>query len=702
MLANVLRPLIRTALSHYVANGVVAAFGLLLVGVLVRATLGGPAASVAAIGVIVCIPPDQASAQKGKFWHLLPAAAIGVPLFFGVQMLHAQPVWLGLLLLPATFLSFLAAAWGKRGVPVAVSAMFSVIFSMAAAARAGVAQPLADTTYFALGAALYLGYAVAANALLNTRYRHQMLAATLLALVHLMRSQAAQLVHAPTQGPRIGVLLQLQSALSDQLQSARDLLLESPETPERQRLAAMLIGVIELRDHLLACQLDLDTITAHDSPTLLRLRAVLLAMALDVEQLADALLRKREPSRFADHHGALRACEAAPHTDSPDLLVRALASRMVHLNEGCMRLSALARGELAPDLPLIRATWQMFVSPAHWSWRPFLSLWRWDAPPLRHALRATLAIAFAYPLSLLLPWGSHAYWILLTIVVVLRGSLAQTLERRNARVLGTLLGCLLAGAILWAQWPHWALLLVLTLAQALAHAFMVRRYLVTAVAATVLGLVQAHLLSQGGHPVFEVAERMGDTLLGGAIAWAFSYVLPSWEQQQIPKLVLRTRVALARYARASLALGQTPGQDAPGLAWRLARRECFDSLSALVQAVQRSLAEPRAVRVPLEPLERIVNRGYQLLAQLTAIKTMLLTRRQRLQGAAVEHLLLQSSVALNSILLGPTLPTLPASVPEQDTLPDPFVGDLTPWLARRLQLAQQIAVPLAQDAEGFR
>lgn len=57
---------------------------------------------------------------------------------------------------------------------------------------------------------------------------------------------------------------------------------------------------------------------------------------------------------------------------------------------------------------------------------------------------ASLALGSAYALAQVLPRGTHDNWILLTIVVVLRGSLAQTLERRNHRVLGTLIGCLLS------------------------------------------------------------------------------------------------------------------------------------------------------------------------------------------------------------------------------------------------------------------
>src|SRR5690606_23122837 len=180
-----------------------------------------------------------------------------------------------------------------------------------------------------------------------------------------------------------------------------------------------------------------------------------------------------------------------------------------------------------PDLKAVRTAWKLFVSPTSWSLRPLRMLWHWDAPPLRHALRAALAIGTGYLISLALPWATHGYWILVTIVVVLRGSLSQPLERRNSRVAGTLLGCALAGAILSTQAPPLVLLVVVPLAQAISHSFAVRRYLITAVAATVVSLVQAHLISAADGPMFNMLERIADTVIGVTIAWGFSYVLPS-------------------------------------------------------------------------------------------------------------------------------------------------------------------------------
>jgi uncharacterized membrane protein YccC len=713
------REALRIALSHYVTNGLSAALGLLLITGSIHLLLGEFAAAAASVGVVVCIPPDQPAPKRGKFWQLLPAFLLGLPLFWAVQVLHAAPILLGLLLVPASFLAFLAGGWGNRGLPISVSVMFAMVFSMAVPDHSNSATNLTTCLYFTLGAVCYLVWATLANAMLNMRYRVQMLADTLLALSRLMRSQAQQFSPELTpetvmRRPLIGTLLQQQAALADQLQAARNILLESPSTLRRQQLADMLMAVLDMRDHLLVCNLDLDTLKNHPGhePVLSTLRDILAALADEIDALADALMLGRAPVPFASHRPQLEnlqwghdsSASASGAAPTPAILAMGMSSRIGLMNDDSLRLVALARTEMAPNVDLVRANWQLFVSPTVWSWEPFYALWRWNAPPLRHAIRAALAMGTAYAISLALPWGSHDYWILLTIVVVLRGSLAHTLERRNSRAIGTLIGCVLAGLLLYAHVPVGVLLLVVTLAQALAHGFAVRKYLVTAIAATVLGLLQVQMLNAGPSPVFDVVERMADTLLGVAIAWAFSYVLPSWERGQIAALVKRTMAAQARHARVALGLWQLQAVDnAPELQWRLARREAFDSLSALVQATQRSLSEPRAVRPPLEPLGRLLALSYQLLAQLTTVKTMLLQQRGRLTPQDVELPLRQAAQAIEAALgsgsLPPQVGTPATPTLEWSVLGDPFDGDLSPWLLRRLQLADHIARQLQANAD---
>jgi len=707
-----LRAAMRVLLSHYVSNGAVGALGLLLISTLAHLWLGSEAAAAASVGVIAAIPPDMPAPRRGKLLHMLPAPLLAMPLFLVVQRLHGEPWLLGLVIVPASFLAFLAMAWGKRGGPVAIAAVLALVFSMAVPAPAdagGWRAALATTGYFGLGALLYQPWAVLANHLLNGRYRVQLIADVLLSLAALMRLQALQFTPVLAPGerndPLMGALLLRQSKLADQLQAVRDVVLEAPTSTRQQQLAGMLLCALEMRDHLLASALDLEQLRRQpeQAGALELLRTDLLAQADALEQLADALLLARRPDPHMPSQPVLDALQEPVQAGfSPARLVRGLASRIGHVRSEVGRLIALARGEQAPDLALVRVYWQMFVSPTGWGWKPFWGLWRWRAAPLRHAMRAALAIGVGYALSQLLPWREHAYWIVLTIIVVLRGSLAQTLERRNERVAGTLLGCLAASAVLAAALPHWALLVCVTLAQAVAHAFALQRYLITAVAATMLGLVQAHLLGAGGSAGFVLFERLADTVIGAGLAWAFAYVLPSWERQQIPALVARALAAQTRHAREALGLVQLQAVDnRPELAWRLARREAYDSLSLLVQATARAWKEPRAVRPPLVPLERMQAHCYQLLAQLTAVKSMLLLRRGLLSCDELQEPLQEAAQRIEAILNGQAAPSLrDQHAADVAAEPPPSVAeaDLTPWLLRRLRLAEDLALRLRADA----
>ncbi|WP_423460677.1 FUSC family membrane protein [Ottowia sp. VDI28] len=725
------RTALRVLLSHYVLNGAVCALGLFLISTLIQAMFGHAAAAAAVVGVIVTIPPDMAAPVRGKTSHMAMAPLIGLPLFLAVQLLRPHPVELGLLLVPATFLSFLGMAWGKRGAPVAIAVVFTTIFSMSTPAAVDMNEALLRTTYFALGSAMYVVYSVAANALCNARYRTQLIADLLFTVAALIRTQARRFAPQETdteaervkvaeiaapQESELGELLRRQAALADQLQNTRDVVLESPRTPRRQRLAGMLVTVLEMRDQLVASELDLDQVRTHAGhrSALNDVRQILLQIAAELEQMADAMLTGRTPPSATDHGTRLAALRLEAQADSagqpdngPSGLLRGVAYRLIHLNDAVKELAGLARGETMPDLTVVRNNWRLFVSPTDWSWRPFFSLWTWRAPALRHAIRAALAVGVGYTIATLLPWGSHEYWVLLTIVVVLRGSLAQTLERRDARVAGTILGSLLAVGLLAIHPPAFVLLLTVTVAQGVAHGFALRRYLITAVAASILGLVQSHLLFAGSSPTFAFLERVGDTLLGTAIAWVFCYVLPSWERGQLAGLVRRTMTAQARHARMAVGLASLHDIDTqPELAWRLARREAYDSLSALVLATERSLAEPRAVQPPVRLLEHLQAHGYQLLAQLSAAKSMLLLRRDQLRLDEIEAPLAEAASRIEHTLTaepGSAAASLPpaianASVPIE-ALPDPFENDISPWLLRRLSLALDLSGKMRSEAD---
>ncbi|MCK9514666.1 MAG: FUSC family membrane protein [Ottowia sp.] len=725
------RPFWRGVLSAHVLNGAAVALGLLLVAASAYVFLGSYAAINCSVGAIIALLSDGIHPRRGKINHLVAGPLVGVPLFLVVQLLRGDPLALGLVLVAGSFVAFLATAWGPRGMPTAAAIMFAMLLAMAPQPAASSSEALLRTLWCAMGAAGYVTYGTMANMLLNGRFRAQLLANLLVDLASLLRVHARRVT--PSAGPTVAAaqdpatleqLLQLQAALADQMQTARNIILERPRTARRQRLAGLLMLALEMRDQLIASELELESgVPEQTRPVLREFAAILHRLAADVDAVADSLLLGRRPPARRSQRGALdrhvSAARAGASAQTDDLelmrhaaLVRSMATRLGYLDGTIADLTAVARRERAPDLRTVRAGWRLFVSPSYWSLQPLLRLWHWRQPALRHAVRAALAIGTGYVVARLLPWGSRDYWVLLTIVVVLRGSLAQTLQRRNARVLGTVLGSLMAAVLLAGQLPAALLLLVVVVAQGVAHAFVLRRYVVTAVAGSVLALILADMLyAGGGSPLSAFAERVGDTLLGTGIAWLFSYVLPSWERHAIRPLVHRVCRAMARHAGQSLTLAeQAEITGQPELTWRLARREAYDALSALVQATGRGLAEPRSVRPPLAALEKFQASGYELLGQLSAIQSMLLLRRDKLQLHVVIEPLTRAVDAITAVLdleqPSSSLPYLRETPPDKDMframpedLPDLFLQDSTPWLLRRLNLARALALNLRADAE---
>ncbi|MDQ2928654.1 MAG: FUSC family protein, partial [Pseudomonadota bacterium] len=343
-------------------------------------------------------------------------------------------------------------------------------------------------------------------------------------------------------------------------------------------------------------------------------------------------------------------------------------------------------------LPLTTEQLQTFVAPEGWPLRALRAHLRRDSLVLRHAVRMSLALGSAYYLALLLPWGSHPYWLVLSVGVVLRGSLGDTLARRNARVLGTILGCLVVVAL--SRVPSEGFQSGIFLgALATAHAFVIQRYWLTSTAASVMALLQSHLVNPAGG--FAIAERVGDTFLGALLAWCFSYVLPSWERRSVPEAIGRVLRELRDYATHSLRAGSGNAVDE-----RLARRKAYESLAALGAALSRSRVEPRGVRLPIKKVAGLLDHGERFMAHLSLVRHSLARLDDAAELRRIDSALAEAVTVLRGCLdlqvpddAAARETNHATSVNDLELLPaQPPTHDVVPWLKRRLsQLVDEAA-----------
>jgi uncharacterized membrane protein YccC len=803
-------PRLAMRLPAHVLNGLAVSVGISILQITLALT-AGPLAALAACTGAICASLADLPIAPARTWRRVGTAAL-VAWASGllVNLLRESGVTMGLTVVALSFFSTMAWAWGPRAGPLAFIPILALIFTLAAPPPASGADLMVRSGWTAVGALSYFGWAVLSSRVLQPRYRTLALAAALHALAALLRSRAALLARADagTGTPPLQDWIRSQVALDERLQAARDLLFPAADDPRSGPAIAVLLQAVEMRDTLLAGELDIELLGNDVPATQLRdrLRVHGVRVADAIEAMAQALrdygmqvpasaaspldetdietgeafvphapratraatapaaaaaasiaasaasaaataptsavdedvatrdaaaigaaaaLAVARPAQ-ADPADAARAAAAAVRAGTPARaplfassdprypLAVAFYSRARQMVSVLARMQGALRGEATP-LPLAPDELQVFISTEGWPWAALRAQLTTRSPTFRHAARLSLALGSAYFIGLALPWASHPHWLVLSVAVVLRGNLEQTLARRNDRVLGTMIGCLLVLGLAQFGAP-WLSTLVFLVAVGIAHSFVTARYLVTAAAASVMALMQAHMAAPEAES-FGVFERIADTVMGAALAWGFSYVWPWWERRGIDKLTDRVLKSLRTLASEVMRL---PDPAQPDLKLRLARREVYEAVGAIASAAQRTGAEPERVQVPIYALAEMLTRCHVLMAQLVAVRLLLARRGAQLEPAVARKALAEACVALHQALDNPGLGTSPqrgapgaagapvvvgGTVPSEDVdhtavpaaLPDSAV---LPWLRRRLQLATRAArrVGLAAQA----
>jgi uncharacterized membrane protein YccC len=445
-----------------------------------------------------------------------------------------------------------------------------------------------------------------------------------------------------------GATIRQQAALSEQIQMARALLLErAGGSKERLRLASTIGILLDIFDALIAAQSEYPALRGLQAASVLRARTAvaLRAAAIDLRRLSLDLLSQARPRLPPDHSLAMDALlrEAARVEAQADLdpagrlatirfsrrLTDALASvRRLELALCDDDVAAAAIGEV--DL---KAFWPR----PSFAVRNLTTHFRLDSPVFRFATRLSLAMMAGAVIAAALGDQQHGNWVLLTISVVLRANYGLTRQRRDDRVIGTLIGCVVAAGIV-AYAPLWLVMAALAAALALTHSFVRLNYRFASAGASVTALVSLHLVNPA--VASPILARVADTLIGAAIAHLFSYVLPRWEFDEAPRLAARLLRQMSAFAGVALS-PEASDQD-----YRMARKDIIEAIAALSDSAARMGGEPHTRRRGLDEMATMLIAAGELTAKISANRLALREAAAGPQRDAVVEEVRSARVAL--------------------------------------------------------
>jgi len=604
----------RFVYSHHFIGGVRRGAGVLLVFALGLLLPGAASqALIAALGALCVAIIDQPGPLVLRRREMLGGLVLGTLAVMLTGVASSYPIWLLIAVVGQTFFFSMLAVYGKRGGIIGLACLILTVVTMHSSLTPD--QVLEHALVTLSGAAIYIAFSSFASRPLQVREEEQSLAVALLSTADYVAARAEMYDADVDIDEHYRQLISKQSTMSDQHQAARDMILRRmnrasvEKSPRRRMVWNVFIDMINMLDMLVGTHTDYTLLqrSLGQTDTLLFMRDALLKMSLELERIALAVTQEKRLMRRNSVKAELRALEYDIEvmkrqgfaTDNPEVysLCVQILRRLRNVNRCIERM--LAQTQLPSDATALRpaqldTSLTDFLSRQSFNPKLLTTNLRFDSPPFRFSLRVSLAVAVGLAIGLAIPQiGPHAYWIVLTIVIIMKPGFALTRQRNTARLVGTLVGCGLAFLLFYFTTNDHVLLTTLVVSLIAGFSFTLVNYLLASVFNTVTVLIMLHFLLPDTFGL--VGERALDTTIGSLVALAFSYVLPWWEARSLPSLADAAIRANERYLRAGLEHIQPSGdvtRKSTANDWPLARRNTLVAFSNFAEAFYRMMGEP--------------------------------------------------------------------------------------------------------------
>ena len=636
--------------SHHFIGGIRRGAGVLLVFGLGLLLPGASSqALIAALGALCVAIIDQPGPLGQRMREMLGGLVLGTLAVSLTGVASSHPIWLLVAVVGQTFFFSMFAVYGKRGGIIGLACLILTVVTMHSALTPD--QVIEHALVTLGGGAIYLVFSSLTSRPLQVREEEQSLAVALLSTADYVAARAEMYDADVDIDDHYRQLISKQSTMSDQHQAARDMILrrmnrQSVENSPRRRMVwNVFIDMVNMLDMLVGTHTDYTLLQRALGPsdTLLFMRDALLKMSLELERIALAVTQEKRLMRRNSVKAELRALEydievmkqegfATQNPEVYSLCVQILR-RLRNVNRCIERM--LVQTRLPADATALQPT-QLdtsltdFLSRQSFNPRLFTSNLRLDSPPFRFSLRVCMAVAVGLAIGLLIPQvGPHAYWIVLTIVIIMKPGFALTRQRNTARLVGTLMGCGLAFLLFYFTTNDQLLLATLVVSLIAGFSFMLLNYLVASVFNTITVLIMLHFLLPDTFGL--VGERALDTTIGSLVALAFSYVLPWWEARSLPSMADAAIRANERYLRAGIDHLQPPVDQTQKLsanAWPLARRNTLVAFSNFAEAFYRMMGEPPARQAHVAEYNNLLIQNHVLATEIATTIQQLQTQTQ--------------------------------------------------------------------------
>jgi len=418
-----------------------------------------------------------------------------------------------------------------------------------------------------------------------------------------------------------------QDLVRELLFKSRDIVKES--TPIGRVLLMIFLDVVDLFERVMTSQQDYEALhlAFDDSPLLEQCRQLIVDMATELDEIGIAIksgkpseetsflssrLREVKESfgKFRDEHRRAGNVEGF-------ISLRHILDSIQDIAERLHTLHGYTSYDLKPGKSgLTQADFEQFITHQDIDSKLLAENLTLRSNIFRHSIRVSIATIAGYLISRFLPLG-HGYWILLTIIVILKPAYSLTKKRNVERLLGTFAGALAGLLIIYFISDRTALFTLMVLFMVGTYAFLRTNYLICVTLMTPYVLLLFHLLYPSDFRTI-ISDRVIDTAIGSGIAFlANIFIVPSWEHEQIVNYMVKTMEDNLHYF--TDVSGAFLGKPVTVTQYKLSRKHAFVSLANLSDAFSRMLSEPRAKQKNSVRMHQFVVSNHMLTSHIATL-----------------------------------------------------------------------------------
>ena len=702
--------------SHHLYSGMRRATGTLLPVMILGGLFGLYAAGLVATFGALCVAfIDQPGAHENRRWEMLGGTLLSTLTVAVTGLASNHPWLLWLAVIGQCFGYSMLSVYGKKGGQIGFACLLLMTVTMHEALSTD--QVWLHTLTSLGGGLFYTIFSYSLSRAMNLREKEQALSVALFATSDYVaqRADMYNIDHDLDESYR--KLITSQSNMTDKQQAARDMVLRgitgkiTPNQPKRMMLWNLFVDTIEILDTLVATRTDYSLLRTKlaDSDILIFMRDALYKMSIDLDRIALAIARERIATPRNSVKAELRALEfeidqmerngyARQEPDVYHLCVEILR-RLRHSANTVQRminLTDMSKNTEAIQPTVLDQSLSQFLSREKYRVGMITSNLRLDSPICRYALRVTLAAACAMVLWTLVPaLAPQGYWILLTVLIIMKPGFALTRQRNGWRLFGTLMGCVVALGALYSTDNNTWLFGAMVLSTIIGGSLLQLNYMMASVFNTNAVLLAFHFVDPSATTI--ISDRAIDTLIGSVISFACSYFLPWWEAQFMPSLSRAALNANREYLRAGLHYVDTLQVNKKDplnsdihraeVTWRLARKNVYVALGNFAEAFYRMMLEPRTRQWHVVEFNNLMIQTHMLASQINAVMHVLTTSAQA--NPIVTYHLSQIVPHLQADRSSP-LPALPTSIVD-GSLPN-FAYPMTQMQKTIINIDDEIAI----------